>query len=1314
MEAEPSQPNYTTSTVSRLLPAAVPVLLVSAGYIDPGKWAASIDAGTRFGFDLMLPMMIFSFASILCHYLSARIGVVTGRDLSQICRAEYDRVTCVILGVQAELSAIALDITVVMGIAHCLSHILGVELVTSLFLTALDVAAFPLFLTLVEKHTGKISIIYMAGFVFVCYCIGALVSQPDIPLSLDWMSPKLSGESVFALMSLLGACIMPHNFYLHSALVQQHQGQQNAAKSVLCQDHFSAVLCIFSCIFLVNLALMNSAANVFYSSGFVLLNFHDALSLMDQVFRSPIAPFALTTLLVFSNHINKSSWTISGQPVVQHFFGADIPIWLHRAVIRATAIILVIFCVWNSGAEGLYQLLIFVQVMVAVMLPSSLIPLFRVASSGQIMGAYKNPQLEFLSLSTFVGVLGAKVMFMVEMLFGGSDWVNSLRWSMGTNTSIPYAVLLATSIVSLAFMLWLAATPLKSASVRLDSQSLNWETRQMATPTLQREDLFNTASRRHFDETKQKEEILTAQGNSLDRSSERFDPSFDVSLPETLDSEPDFGLATVPEKSDVTHPMLPTGFLEVSPSTVESLPHLPEVIMEDDQKLVDVESLKSESEEVQIERAVRYEKEVQIEKAVRYENEVQIEKEDDGDMWEPEEPSKGIPAGKLTVANPPATSEGPGSFRSLGGKNEDGGSGIGSLSRLAGLGRAARRQFAVILDEFWEQMYDYHGQPTQEAKARRLDLLFGSELKSSNSMPKVDPVKEHTGLHQPAGGRGSGSLSTVYDSPRQQRVPSSFESSYGIQKASSMELSYGNQKGASSLWSNSNNMPLLDTYVQASGRNALDADEKRYSSLRAPPSSDMWDHHQPATVHGYQISQYLNQFSKDRGFDYSMDSSAASSNLGPISYRDYSAFGLSQKPQNGLNPVQASLLHNLAISRNTSMQSERSGFDMYSSGPGEVGGPVTSKKYNSMPDISGLAAVQRDLYMNSRNSFGNNSIGMGQSFGRVSYDQSSFSTAGLRTSAPLAFDELSPKVHRDPFAVHYGTGSGTGSLWSRQPFEQFGVADKNHSQGSDGSRNPAASLEVSYIVDFEAKLLQSLRHCVVKMLKLEGSDWLFKHNDGVDEDLIERVAAREKFLCEAENRIGGDSQQTSPDRKSGQPLKMEEPNFAKLISSVPNCGEGCVWKADLLVSFGVWCIHRILDLSLMESRPELWGKYTYVLNRLQGVIDLAFSKPRVPASPCFCLQVPETNRPKSSSPVTNGMLPPASKPGRGKCTTAPMVMDMIKDVEIAISCRKGRSGTAAGDVAFPKGKENLASVLKRYKRRLANKPAKTSTQGPGL
>lgn len=116
------------------------------------------------------------------------------------------------------------------------------------------------------------------------------------------------------------------------------------------------------------------------------------------------------------------------------------------------------------------------------------------------------------------------------------------------------------------------------------------------------------------------------------------------------------------------------------------------------------------------------------------------------------------------------------------------------------------------------------------------------------------------------------------------------------------------------------------------------------------------------------------------------------------------------------------------------------------------------------------------------------------------------------------------------------------------------------------------------------------------------------------------------------------------------------------------------------------------------------------LSNEQGIVDPAFLRLRSPMPPCFCLKVPATQQLKSSPSASNGMLPPTAK--RGKCTTATMILDLVKDVERSISSRNGRYGTAAGDVAFSKGKENLASVLKRYKRRLSNKSI-GNLEGPG-
>ncbi|KAH9735136.1 ethylene-insensitive protein 2 [Citrus sinensis] len=1384
MDAELANSNYQSGVLYRLVPAVLPVLLISIGYVDPGKWAVIIEGGAHFGFDLVALMLVFNFAAIFCQYLSARIAVVTGKDLAQICGEEYDKWTCVFIGVQTELSVILLDLTMVLGIAHGLNLLMGVELSTCVFLAAADAILFPFFAGQLENYKAKLLWICTAGIILLSYVLGVLISQPEIPLSVNGMLTKFSGDSAFSIMSLLGASMMPHNFYLHSSIVRRHQGQVNISKGALCHDHFFAILCIFSGIYMVNYVLMNSAANLFYSTGLVLLTFQDAMSLMEQVFRSPVVPFAFVLVLFFSNQIIAVNWNLSGQVVLQDFLRLDIPGWLHHATIRIISIVPALYCVWTSGAEGVYQLLIFTQVMVAIMLPSSVIPLFRVASSRQIMGVHKISQYhEFLVLITFMGMLGLKLIFMVEMIFGNSDWVGNLRWNSGGTVALPFAVFLITTFTSLCLMLWLATTPLRSASSRNNAPDWSWEFQRAETFTEREED--NSKEARYLvEEPLEKRESVASAGKSAESQPDASVTNFDLDLPETImESDQEIRLAAIEENHpNIAFPSPTICFQEESASAVGSMSASTtgaKDVTGDD--LLDGKSLKIKSADPTV-------------KTVPAEGDLRTEKDDDeADSWEPEteleteESSKDAPESTSALM-----SDGPASLRSLSGKSDDGGSSVGSLSRLVGLGRAARRQLAGVLDEFWGQLYDYHGQITQEARAKKLDLVLGVDSKPASL--KIDTsAKEFSGCI-PTVGRVPDSLlnSSLYDSPKH-RVQNSMDSSYGV------------QRGSSSLWSNQ--MQLLDAYAQNANHSVHDSGERRYSSLRIPseasgerrysslripsedsgerrysslrfpledsgerrysslhipsedsserrysslhissedsserrysglgipsedsgerrysslrtaPSSDSWNY-QPATVHGCDLA-HLSRMARDRNSDFlngQRESPAPKSpSLGPTNYMDSVAFALGQKLQNGRSTVQASgFQQNLAVSRNAQLQSERSYFDVSSSGPADsVSIPSSSaKKYHSLPDISGLSVPLREQFMSNKGARVDGSIAYKPSIGRPSYEPSLYSNPGSRAGTTLAFDELSPsKIYRDTFPMQLSSGLDTGSLWSRQPFEQFGVVDK--------SKSSAISQEATSIADAEAKLLQSFRVCVVKILQLEGSEWLFRHNDGADEDLIDRVAAREKFLYEAETREKnqvvhmGESHYLTYERKLGSTLKNDEASFTNfMVSSVPHCGDGCIWKVDLILSFGVWCIHRILNLSLMESRPELWGKYTYVLNRLQGVIDLAFSRPRSPMSACFCLQIPAVHQ-KSSPPLSNGMLPPAVKPAKGKCTTAAMLLDLIKDVENAISCRKGRTGTAAGDVAFPKGKENLASVLKRYRRRLSNKPAGThEVSGP--
>ncbi|XP_061368747.1 ethylene-insensitive protein 2.2-like [Gastrolobium bilobum] len=1289
MEAGTLSNNHAPGFLHRSLPAVVPMLMISIGYVDPGKWVAIVEGGARFGFDLMGFTLIFNFAAIFCQYISAKIGIITGKDLAQICSDEYDNWTCMLLGVQTELSVIMLDLNMILGMAHGLNTLFGWDLFTCVFLTATGAVFHLLLIVLLDFEKAKILGLIVSGFVLLSFVLGILINQPEIPLSINGILTKLSGESAFVLMSLLGASLVPHNFYLHSSIVKWHQGSTTISKDALCHNHFLAIICIFSGLYLVNNVLMNAAANEFYSMGLILATFQDALSPMEQVLRSPIAGLAFLLSLFLSNQTTALTWSLGGEVVMHGFLKLDIPGWLHYATIRVIAVLPALYCVWSSGAEGMYQLLIFTQVVVALQLPSSVIPLFRIASSKSIMGDYKISQfVEFLALIIFIGMLGLNIVFVVEMIFGSSDWVSNLRWSVGNGLSLSYLVLLSIAFASFCSMLCLAATPLKSASVQLDVQSWKRDMPEaVPNPQIVREESDLTETRYPRDTSVQVKGPSPALARMLEYSDVPV-ASFHPDLPQNI-MEPDLHVTPLRGSHSITSfPCSPTSVVKESASTSES-EAIPAVIKEtSDARLGDAKTLKIETSAA-------------VENTVELEGDSNAERyDDDGDSWETEETSK-----MVSASAPSSASDGPASFRSLSGKSDDVGNSIGSLSRLAGLGRGARRQLAVILNEFWGQLYDFYGQVTQEAKGKKLDVLLGVDSRVPTSLQKGDACgKEYSEYLISVGSRAPDTLmnSGPYGSPKQHRMQSSLEPSYGLQRSSS------------SLQANP--IQLLDEYVQTSRRNLLDAGERRYSSVRNLHSSEAWAY-QPASVPGYQISSYISQVGKDTNCDNlngPMELSPLKpSSIGNTNYRNSLAFALGQKLQNGVSVGQPPGFQNITVSKNCQLPSERSYYDSRYSGPADYAvNPVNTKKYHSSPDISGYAIPHRDVHMSDKSGLWIGSVGYGSSASKTCYEPSLYSNSGSRTGGFLAFDELSPS---EVYTSRLSSGFGSGSLWSRQPFEQFGVADKIHNVATeDVESRCSATTQETTVVDIDGKLLQSFRHCILKLLKLEGSDWLFGQNDGADEDLIDRVAAREKFVYEVEtremNRVNhtGNAHYYSSEGKSSSSMKNNDVNCSSFfVSSIPNCGEGCVWRADLIISFGVWCIHRVLDLALMESRPELWGKYTFVLNRLQGVIELAFSKPRSPLAPCFCLEVPISHMQKSSSPPSNGMLPPAAKPGRGKCTTQSMVLDLVKDVEIAISSRKGRTGTAAGDVAFPMGKENLASVLKRYKRRLSNKPVGT-------
>uniref|UniRef100_A0A453JC55 Ethylene-insensitive protein 2 n=1 Tax=Aegilops tauschii subsp. strangulata TaxID=200361 RepID=A0A453JC55_AEGTS len=468
--------------VSRTLGTA---LLISVGYIDLGKWVAAVDAGARFGYDLVLLVLFFNFSAVLNQYLSTCIGMVTGKNLAEISSQEYSQFICVGLGLQAGMSLFTSELTMILGIAVGYNLVFDVDdFITSIIFACVVINVLPYLLSPRDKRMAGTLNACIAGFTILCFVLGLLISQPEIPLHVNVMFPKLSGESAYSLMALMGANIMSHNFYVHSSIVQVQRAHVHTL-GALFHDHLFSILFTFTGVFLVNYVLLSSAAAE--SSHNVIHTFHDAVELMNEIFTSSMAPLVLLAVLLFSSHIIALTSVIASHVVTEHFFGANLSLVAHHVLLKLLSMIPAIYSAKVAGSEGVYQLIILCPVIQAFTLPSSVIPVFRIASSSWIMGNYRvSLRVEILASLAFCLTLFINIIFAAEILFGDSDWTNSLKGNTETPVLIPHTVLILMSCASIAFALFLAVTPLKSSSREAETQELSVHSQREAPDEIQR------------------------------------------------------------------------------------------------------------------------------------------------------------------------------------------------------------------------------------------------------------------------------------------------------------------------------------------------------------------------------------------------------------------------------------------------------------------------------------------------------------------------------------------------------------------------------------------------------------------------------------------------------------------------------------------------------------------------------------------------------------------------------------------------------------------------------------------------------------
>ncbi|MCR4308927.1 MAG: Nramp family divalent metal transporter [Deltaproteobacteria bacterium] len=374
----------------RLFAFAGPAYLVSVGYMDPGNWATDIAAGSRYGYALIWVLLMSNLMAVLLQSLSARLGLVSGRDLAQACRDQYPPAVNVVLWVLCEVAIAACDLAEVLGSAIGLQLLFGIPLMYGVLVTALDTFLI-LFLHQAGIRKMEAFILVLVATIGACFLLEILLSRPDVPGIARGFLPSLPDrDALYYAIGILGATVMPHNLYLHSALVQSRKVVKTAKgiHQSLKYNTIDSVVAL-NIAFFINAAILVMSAAVFFRSGHTdVASIQDAHKLLAPLVGSGVAPVVFAIALICAGQSSTITGTLAGQIVMEGFVNIRLRPWLRRLVTRGLAIIPAVLTIAVAGEGASGELLVFSQVLLSMQLSFAVIPLIHMVSDRKRMGAF--------------------------------------------------------------------------------------------------------------------------------------------------------------------------------------------------------------------------------------------------------------------------------------------------------------------------------------------------------------------------------------------------------------------------------------------------------------------------------------------------------------------------------------------------------------------------------------------------------------------------------------------------------------------------------------------------------------------------------------------------------------------------------------------------------------------------------------------------------------------------------------------------------------------------------------------------------------
>ena len=372
----------------RIFAFAGPAYLVSVGYMDPGNWATDLEGGSRFGYALIWVILMSNVMAVLLQTLAARLGIVTGKDLAQACRAEYSKWASFALWILCEIAIAACDLAEVLGTILGLNLLFGLPLLwgalVTLFDTFLLLAIQKLGIRKMEAFILSLITVIAGGFI-----VNLFLARPDWGAAAAGLAPSLPTGSLYIILGIIGATVMPHNLYLHSSLVQTRRVSRIVdSKAQACKFNLLDSAIALNAAFFVNSAILVLAAAVFYRHGIVVTEIQQAHKLLEQLLGTQAAPIAFGLALLAAGQSSTLTGTLAGQIVMEGFVRIRLRPYLRRLITRSIALLPAVVVISISGDEGTYKLLILSQVILSLQLPFAIVPLVHFTSDKLKMGSF--------------------------------------------------------------------------------------------------------------------------------------------------------------------------------------------------------------------------------------------------------------------------------------------------------------------------------------------------------------------------------------------------------------------------------------------------------------------------------------------------------------------------------------------------------------------------------------------------------------------------------------------------------------------------------------------------------------------------------------------------------------------------------------------------------------------------------------------------------------------------------------------------------------------------------------------------------------